>query len=76
VRDPGAGIGVDHGEIELVFAGVEINEQVVDFIQDFLDTGIAAVDFVDDHDRWQMSFERLHQDVAGLWQRALARVHQ
>ena len=36
----------------------------------------GAVDFVDHQNRRQLGFERLHQHVAGLRQRAFARVHQ
>src|SRR4051794_22825927 len=44
-------IGVDNRKIELVFGGVEIDEQVVDLVQYFLNTRVRAVDFVDDQHR-------------------------
>ena len=31
-----AGVGVDDREIELVFGGVEVDEKIVDFVEDFL----------------------------------------
>src|SRR5690348_3273798 len=34
VRDAGFGIGVEHGKIELVFGGIEVDEKAVDFVQD------------------------------------------
>ena len=76
--DSGAdlGVGVEDREIELLFLGVEIDEQIVDFVQHFLRTRVGAVDLVDHHDRRQLGFERLAQNVAGLRQRAFAGVDQ
>ena len=76
LRDAGFGVGVDHREIELVFGGVQIDEQIVDFVQHFLDARIRPVDLVDHQNGWELGFERLHQNVASLRQRAFARVHQ
>ena len=70
------GVGVEHGKVELVFAGVEIDEQVVDLVQHFLRARVGAVDLVDDQDRRQLGFQRLAQHVARLRQRAFAGVHQ
>ncbi len=73
---PSLRVGVDHREIELIFGRVEIDEQIVDFVEHFLDARVGAVDLVDDDDRRQARFERLHQHVAGLRQRAFAGVDQ
>ena len=70
------GVGVEHGKIELIFVGVEIDEEVVDLVQHFLRAGVGAVDLVDDHDRRQLGFERLAEHVTRLRQRAFAGVHQ
>ena len=70
------GVGVENRKIELVFGGVEIDEQVVDLVQHFLGTRVGAVDLVDHDDRRQLGFQRLAQHVARLRQRALAGVHQ
>ena len=70
------GVGVEHGKIELIFFGVEIDEQVVDFVQHFLRARVGAVDLIDDDDRRELGFERLAQHVAGLRQRAFTGVHQ
>ncbi len=69
-------VGVDDGEVELVFGGVEIDEQIVDFVEHFGDAGVGAVDFIDDHDLGKPRFERLAEHVAGLGQRAFAGVDQ
>ncbi len=74
--DASLGISVDDGEIELIFHRVQIDEQVVDFVQHFLNARIRPVDLVDHQNRRKLRFERLHQNVAGLRQRAFACVHQ
>ena len=74
--DAQPGVGVDHREIELVLGRVQIDEQIVDLVEHFLNARIRAVDFIDHHDRRQARFQRFHQHVAGLRQRAFARVHQ
>ena len=70
------GVGVKHRKVELVFAGIQIDEQIVDFVQHFLGARVGTIDFVDDHDRRQLGFQRLAQHVAGLRQRAFAGIHQ
>ena len=70
------GVGVEHGEVELIFVGVEIDEEVVDLVEHFLRAGVVAVDLVDDDDRRQPGFERLGEHEAGLRQRAFGGVDQ
>ena len=72
--DPG--VGVQHRKIELILAGVEIDEQVVDLVQHFRDPRVGPVDLVDHHDRRQPALERLAQHEAGLRQRPFRRVDQ
>ena len=69
-------IGIDHREIELVFGGVEINKEVVDFVEHGGGARVGAVNFIEHHDRRQLRGERLLQHVARLRQRAFAGVHQ
>jgi hypothetical protein len=68
--------GVDHGEIEQFFGGVEIDEEVEDLVQDLLRTGVGAVDLIDDDNRRQAGIEGFGEHVAGLRERAFAGVHQ
>src|ERR1700730_2206946 len=49
-----AGIGIDDGEIELVFRGVKIDEEVVDFVEDFLGASVGAVDLIQNDDRREL----------------------
>ncbi len=70
------GIGIQNRKIEQFLGRVEIDEQVVNFVQHFLGTRVGAVNLVDHHDRRQLGFQRLAQHIARLRQRALAGVHQ
>src|SRR5258706_75906 len=72
VRDAVTRIGVDHGKIELVFRGIEIDKKVVDFVEDFFGARVGAIDLVQHDHRRQLRGERFLQDVARLRQRAFA----
>jgi hypothetical protein len=61
-------VRVEDGEVELVFGGIEIDEEVVNLVQDFLVARVGAVDFVDDENRRELRLEGLGEDVAGLRQ--------
>src|ERR1035441_4753318 len=74
--DAGLGDGVEHRKIELVFGGVQVDEEIVDLVEDLRDAGIRPIDFVDDHDGGKLVFQRLAEHVAGLWKRPFAGVHQ
>ena len=75
-RRPQLGIGVEHGKIELILAGVEIDEQVVNLVQHFLRARVGTVDLVDHQNRRQLGFQRLAQHVARLRQRTFAGIDQ
>src|SRR6185503_6725226 len=67
-------VRVEDGEVELVFRGVEIDEEVVDLVQDRLRPRVAAVDLVDDDEGREPALERLSKAETRLRQRALGRV--
>ena len=69
-------VGVDDGEVEHGLVGVEVDEEVIDLVQDFLRTRVGAVDLVDDDDGRELGFEGLGEHVAGLRQRAFAGVDE
>ena len=69
-------VGVEHGEVEHVLVGVEVDEEVVDLVEDFLRARVGAVDLVDDDDRGELGFEGLREHVAGLRQRAFGGVDE
>ena len=68
--------GVEHGEFELALVGVEVDEQVIDFVEHFVGAGVLAVDLVQHHDDGQFKAEGLAQHEAGLGKRAFGSVHE
>ncbi len=70
------GARVDHGEVDLFFVGVEVDEEVVDLVEDFLRPRVRPVDLVDHDKRCQPPLERLPQHESRLRQRPLGRIHQ
>ncbi len=75
-RRPGPRVRVEDGEIELFDTRVEIDEQVVDFVEDLRRPRVGAVDLVDDDDRRQPPFQRLAKHEPRLRQRPLGRIHE
>ena len=73
---PAFALRIDHGKIELVFGRVEIDEEIVNFIEHLGRTRVGPVDFVQHHDRRQLGRQRLLQDVARLRQRPFARIDE
>jgi hypothetical protein len=67
---------VEHGELELLLAGIEVDEQIVDLVQDLLNARIRPVDLVDDDDRRQLPLESLAQHEPGLRQWSFRGVDQ
>ncbi len=76
VGDAGFRVGVKHREIELVFGGVEIDEETIDFVQHGGGAGIGAVDFIQDHDGRQLGLQSFLQDVARLRKGTFAGVNE
>src|SRR5262249_14675545 len=72
----GSGIGVDDRKIKLLFCGVKVDEKIVHFIHNLLNTPIRSVDLMDDDNCRKVCFERLHQDVSGLWKWAFAGIYE
>ena len=75
-RRAGARARVQHRETELFLRRVQIDEQIVNLVQHFLDARVRPVDLVDDDDRGQPPLERLPEDEPRLRQRTLGRVHE
>jgi len=68
--------GGQHRKIQLRFIRVEIDEQVIDFVQHFLRARVGAIDLVDHHDRLELGLQGLGQHVTGLGQGAFGRIDQ
>src|SRR5207249_9352461 len=75
-RRAGARVGIEHGELELLLARPEVDEQAVDLVEDRRRPGVRAVDLVEADDGRKAGLERLAEDEAGLRQRALRGVDQ
>ena len=45
--DAGPGIGVEDRKIELILRGVKVDKEIVQLVDDFLDTGIRPIDLID-----------------------------
>ena len=73
---PGLGVRVKDRELQLIFLGVEVDEQIVNFVEHFLRPGIGAVDLVDDNNGRQLGLQGFSEYVASLRQRAFAGIHQ
>jgi hypothetical protein len=72
----GARVGVDNRKVELILGGVEIDEEIVDFVEDFFRPRVGAVNFIQDHDWRKLGRECLLENVAGLRERAFAGVNE
>ncbi len=70
------GVGVEDGEIKLLFLGIEIDKEVVNLVQHFLRTSVGPVNLVDHENRLQVSLERLAEHVTSLRQRPFAGVDE
>ena len=75
-RGAGLAVGVHDGEVEHGLVGVEVDEEVVDLVENFLRAGVGAVDLVDDDHGGKAGFEGLRENVAGLGERAFGGVYQ
>jgi hypothetical protein len=70
------GRGVDHREVELLFGGAELVEEVEGLVDDPVRARAGAVDLVDDDDGLEAQRQRLARDEARLRHRALDGVDQ
>ena len=61
-----ARIAVEHRKVELLVAGAEIDEEVVNLVEDFARAGIGAVDLVDHQYRNELGVHRLFEHEASL----------
>ena len=65
-RRAGLGIRVEHGEFQLFDACIQVDEQVVDFVQDLGRSRVVSIDLVDHDDWWQATRQGLAQHESGL----------
>ena len=67
---------VEHGEVQLVFCGVEAEHQVEHHFVHFFRTAVRFVHFVDHYNRFQSDLKGFLQHEAGLRHRAFEGVYQ
>ncbi len=70
------GVGVQHGKVQLVFDRVQVDEEVVHFVEDLLRARVGTIDLVDDQDGQQLGLQRLREHVTGLRQGAFRGIDQ
>src|SRR4030043_1231046 len=70
-RNPELCVGVDDRKFKLFLCGVEVNKEIVDFVQNLLNPCISAVYFINDQDRRKIKLKGLFQNESCLGQRAL-----
>ena len=71
-----SGHGRDHLEVDVFVARVEVDEQLVDLVENFLRPGVLAIDLVDNHDRGKVGHQSLLQHVPGLGKGTLSRIDE
>ena len=71
-----AGRAEQHGGIQLIVGGVQVDEQLQHLVDDLIDALVGAVDLVDHHDDPVAQLQGAGQHEAGLGHGALGGVHQ
>ena len=74
--DPGTRVRVHNRKLDLLFGGVEFDEQIVDFVQHLRGPRVAPVDLVEAHEGRQPGFQGFLEHETGLRQRPFRGVHQ
>ena len=75
-RDALAGGAEQHGGVQLLRGGVQVQQQLQHLVDDLMDALVGPVDLVDHHDDPVTQLQRPAEDEAGLGHGALGGVHQ
>jgi len=75
-RPTHAGDGGHDRKLDVVVAGIEVEEQLVHLVDHLGGAGIAPVHLVHHHDGGQVACQRLGEHVAGLWHWSFGRIDQ
>ena len=59
-------VGVNHGKIELIFRRVEVDEEVVNFVEHGGRPRVGTINLVENHDRRKLRGQGLLQNVTRL----------
>ena len=68
--------GKYNGEFQLVFVCIQLDEQVQNFVDNFVNALVRTVNFIDYNDGFQMLFQCFAQYVFGLGHRTFVGVYQ
>ena len=68
--------GIEQRKFELIFRGIQVNKQVINFVQHFVWTGVFSIDFVDHHHDLQSGLKGLFENKTRLGQRTFRGVYQ
>ena len=71
-----AGGAEQHGAVQLLSRGIQIQQQLQHLVDDLVDTLVGTVDLVDHHDDPVTQLQRTAEDEAGLGHGTLGGVHQ
>src|SRR5689334_20539165 len=70
----GLRVGVENGKSKLIFLGIEVDEEIVDFVEYLLCARVWPIDLVD-HQHWRKpSFQSFAENIAGLRKRSFTSV--
>ncbi len=67
---------VEHGEIQLRFVGIEVDEEIVNFVKHFLRASVRTIDLVNHDDGREFGLKSFRENIARLRQRALGGVNE
>ena len=71
-----AGGTEEHGGVQLLLCGIQVQQQLQHFVHDLVDTLVRAVNLVDDHDHPMAQVQGTGEDEAGLGHGPFGGVHQ
>ena len=69
-------IGIKNREFDLVISCIQVNEQVIYFIHNFIDPSIAPINFIDHKNNGQVFIKRFFQHESCLGQGAFTGIHK
>ncbi|CAB5034363.1 unannotated protein [freshwater metagenome] len=67
---------INNGEFNLLLVRIKIEEEFISLVENFGDTSIRTINFVDNQDDRKFFRERFTQHKTGLWKWAFRGIHQ
>ena len=69
-------IGIKDRKFNLLFRRVQVDKQIIHIIDDFINPGVVAINFINDEDDGQFFRQGFFHDETRLWQWSLAGINQ